>query len=154
MCLTVSKSVFTTEDSNALTPTVSITTENLNAILEDVDFWFVNFYGLIMGDNLSICTSHILHDVTRYPNLTRPNLGAKALRACELMMSCDCHAFNMENKQDTYKRGRGCKSQTPTHVNILQFISYKFVKCFLAISILLLVIFELKLSWCVSTFFI
>ena len=39
-------------------------------------------------------------------------------------------------------------------VKWLLFISYKFVKGFWAITFLLRVFFELKLTWCVSTFFI
>ena len=39
-------------------------------------------------------------------------------------------------------------------ITVLLFISYKFVKGFLAITFLLLVCSKLKLSWCVSTFFI
>ena len=40
------------------------------------------------------------------------------------------------------------------HATLLLFISYTFVKGFLAITFLLLDFFKLKLSWCVSTFFI
>ena len=36
----------------------------------------------------------------------------------------------------------------------LLFISYKFVKGFLAVTFFITCFFELKLSWCVSTFFI